>query len=256
MTWIDNPAIMTPLFFVFGACIGSFVTMLVYRLPRGESIIRRPSHCTICDHRLGIIDLIPLLSYLLVRGSCRYCKAKISFAYGWIEWLCAGIYLGLYLFSASWEYSLLYGTMLCLLLAMIVIDLAHYIIPDFIQWCLLALGAVHIHLLDLDWVAQLSGAALGLGVGLLLHYGFRVLRKKEGLGFGDVKFFAVAGLWVGMYGWVPFIFIAGVLGIVHALIWRAIHKTERFPFGPALAISLAVIVLIPEASMWFWWLYQ
>jgi prepilin signal peptidase PulO-like enzyme (type II secretory pathway) len=92
---------------------------------------------------------------------------------------------------------------------------------------------------------------MGMALGLLLHHGYRFLRKREGLGYGDVKFFSVAGLWLTPFPMVIFLFLAGVFGVVFGLLWRVLGKGEYFPFGPALAVSLAVCVLWPAAGSWF-----
>jgi prepilin signal peptidase PulO-like enzyme (type II secretory pathway) len=89
------------------------------------------------------------------------------------------------------------------------------------------------------------------GVLLALHYGYKWLRKKDGLGFGDVKFLAVAGLWLGVMPMVPFLFYAGVLGIITGLVWRALGLGPVFPFGPSLAVALFICVAYPEAGNLF-----
>jgi len=97
-----------------------------------------------------------------------------------------------------------------------------------------------------------SGFLLGAGIGLTLHYGYRFLRKKEGLGFGDVKFLAVAGLWLGVKPIVPFLFFSGLFGVVLGLVWRALGRGPIFPFGPALALAMFLCVAVPQFSNIFW----
>jgi leader peptidase (prepilin peptidase) / N-methyltransferase len=138
------------------------------------------------------------------------------------------------------------------LLIMIVVDLEHYIIPDQVHWVLLPLGILWHYVVGTAWREVALGFAVGLGLGLLLHHGYRILRKKEGLGFGDVKFFAVVGLWLTLKPFVPFLFFSGIFGIVTAGIWRLLKRGPIFPFGPALAIALFLCVAYPEVPAWFW----
>jgi leader peptidase (prepilin peptidase)/N-methyltransferase len=138
------------------------------------------------------------------------------------------------------------------LMVMMVVDLEHYIIPDPIHIILIALGIGYHLLMDTPLLEVISGFALGGGIGLTLHHGYRWVRKREGLGFGDVKFLAVAGLWLGMKPIVPFLFFSGVFGIVTGLIWRALGRGRIFPFGPSLALALFFSVVFPEIANTFW----
>jgi leader peptidase (prepilin peptidase)/N-methyltransferase len=138
------------------------------------------------------------------------------------------------------------------LLVMIVADLEQYIIPDEVHYTLIPLGFAYHYVIGTAWSDVAGGFLIGGGIGLLLHYGYRILRKKDGLGFGDVKFLAVAGLWLGMLPIVPFLFFSGLLGVVFGLAWRALGKGPIFPFGPALAVSLFLCVAFPELPNQFW----
>jgi prepilin signal peptidase PulO-like enzyme (type II secretory pathway) len=136
---------------------------------------------------------------------------------------------------------------------MVVADLETCLIPDEIHWALLPLGIAFHFLMQSDFIQMLKTALTGLSLGLLLHYGYHWLRGKHGLGLGDVKFLAVAGLWLGtLHHLVVFIFYSGLIGVIIGVIWRFATKEERFPFGPALAVSLFMLTIYPETGNWFW----
>ncbi|MEI6730795.1 MAG: prepilin peptidase [Pseudomonadota bacterium] len=231
--------------FLYGIATGSFVTMASYRIPLGQDLIFKPSYCPKCHSKVGAIGLIPVFSWLIQRGKCRNCKSTISLRYPLIE-----LSLGLTFCLIVYLYGLSLTTLFLLLLAselliLIVTDLEHYIIPDSIQIALLITGLSY----RIHSGSELSDifitSIFGLSIGLLLHYGYLYLRKKDALGLGDVKFLAVAGIWLSFTSFVPFLFIAGVIGTLTGLLWRVLKRGEAFPFAPALAISLLINVLFP-----------
>lgn len=245
---IDNHIfyIVLPLAFATGASVGSFVTMASYRLPLGQEIVFTPSHCTKCNATLTVRDLFPILSWLFARGRCRHCQVPVSIRYPLIE-----LALGLTFAALIPLYGLGAKTLLLLLLAtelaiLIVTDIEHTIIPDGVQIALFFTGVAWCIRRDADWGDVFVSATAGLSLGLLLHYGYKVLRKKDGLGFADVKFFCVAGVWLSFTSFVSFLFIAGVLGTLTGLLWRELKRGPIFPFGPALAVSLFINVLFPN----------
>ena len=235
-----------------GLCVGSFITCASYRLPLAIDVVKKPSYCPACEHRLGFRDLWPVLSWLASGGACRHCKSKISVRYPAIELLNAALFLVIYAnYGFSLQALLLMLLATCLLI-MIVADLEHYIIPDEIHLALLPLGLGYHALIGSDALAPAWGFLLGAGVGLSLHYGYGWLRKKDVLGYGDVKFLAVAGLWLTLLPFVPFIFYAGILGVVFGMAWRLVGRGAVFPFGPALAASLFICVAFPKSVEFFW----
>jgi prepilin signal peptidase PulO-like enzyme (type II secretory pathway) len=131
----------------------------------------------------------------------------------------------------------LYMALVLILLLMSIIDIEHRILPDSLQLLLFSLG-----ILKLFWHGDMQESLLGMaaagGLGCALHYGYPLIRKREGLGFGDVKFFAIAGLWVGASGLPLFFLLSGLGGVILGVAWRMIYKQAQFPFGPALAVAL------------------
>lgn len=234
--------------FVVGACMGSFVTLASYRLPLGEDIIRKPSRCPKCETKLGFKDLFPLLSWLFSGGKCRHCKAPVHFRYPLTELLLALIFAGVtYLYGQSLQ-TVLLCALATELAIMIVTDFEHTIIPDSVQVALGVTGILYCIYHDVDWTQPALCVVVAGGMGMALHYGYPYFRKKEGLGFGDVKFLFVAGLWIPLTAFPVFLFIAGFVGTITGLLWRLRKNKEGeiFPFGPALAVSLFINVLEPN----------
>lgn len=241
----------------FGLVFGSFVTCASYRLPRGEDVVRKPSHCTACGVTLGFKDLFPVVSWLVAKGKCRHCGTRVHWRYPLIEIACAAAFLFIYLRYGLTPQGVMLALFAVALLIMIVVDFEHYIIPDEIHWALLPLGVAYHYFRGTPFTDAAVSMVLGAAIGLALHHSYRLIRKKEGLGFGDVKFLGVAGLWLGsVMLFPPFLFFSGALGVLTGLFWRFLGLGERFPFGPALAAALFICVAIPEWPALFWALGQ
>lgn len=232
------------MFALLGACLGSFATMLIHRLPREEEIIRTPSHCPKCNTKLKLPQLIPLFSYLRQRGKCHACRKKINPRYFWIELICACLFMligGIYGCSALSFVLCLIALCLVILTA---IDLEWMIIPDEMQIALGLLAALHLWLTGKSWLTAVELAILGAGLGLFLRWLMFVWKKREGLGWGDVKFLAVAGLYLDWQLLAPFCFLSGVMGICTAALAKRTQE-GHFAFGPALALALLLCILFP-----------
>lgn len=253
---LQNHWMAWPIVGFVGLCFGSLISLLSYRLPLDLPVMATRSRCPHCQTALKPRDLIPILSFIMAQGVCRYCKTKLSARYLLSELVTAATFLGLY---AMWGLSLEW-VCLCLLavgvITLTITDLEHYLIPDELQLLMLGAGVWWIFLRSASFDNHLMAAASGILTGAALVYGFRWLRHKEGLGWGDVKLMGVAGLWLGLEPMVPFFFYAGVLGIVLAMLWRALGRGEYFPFGPALALSMLMGVVFPSAFSQFWVLFS
>jgi leader peptidase (prepilin peptidase)/N-methyltransferase len=233
--------------------------VVIHRLPREESIAWPPSHCPACDHRLAPADLIPLVSWVGLRGRCRYCGAPISLRYPVVEALNALLWLGLYLkFGLRWA-LVPYGLLASLLVALTFIDLDHQLLPDALTLPGLGLGlatgtlATLLGLLGLPspfevplgtlpylfdppgfWVGLL-GAAVGGGAILLI-----ILLSREGMGYGDAKLLAMIGAFVGWRGALGTLFSGAIAGSVVGVWLLATKRKGRrdpIPFGPFLALG-------------------
>lgn len=248
---IDLHWITFALVLMSGLCFGSFITLASYRLPRHEDIVLKPSRCPVCDHKLNPRDMVPVLSWCL-NPRCRFCKTRIHWRYPAIELATASAFALIYLRYGINAESLLLLLLAVALLVMIVADFEHYVIPDEVPLVLLPAGLARGWLVGNTAADMLYGTLLCFGVGLALHVGYRKLRHKDGLGFGDVKFLGVAGLWLGVQPVAPFLFLSGLLGVATGLIWRAFGRGKLFPFGPALAMSLFLCIVFPEVPRVFW----
>jgi len=250
------PAFGYALMALLGACIGSFISLISHRLPLDAPVVKTRSRCPACHHTLGARDLIPLVSWLCARGRCRYCKAPVSARYPLIELACAlGAAALLYVFGATLVTAAYIGLWWAAV-ALIVTDLEHYLILDEVQITLALLALVHGYAAGGDWAAMAEAGAVGCAIGLGLKYGFLYFTEKDGLGLGDVKFLGVAGLWLAdSASFVPFLFLAGLLGIGSALLWRALGRGAIFPFGPSLMLSLLSCIYYPYSAHGFWALY-
>ncbi|MFO1242760.1 MAG: prepilin peptidase [Rickettsiales bacterium] len=235
-----------------GLCFGSFITLLSYRLPRQMQIGATRSKCPNCKTPLGFKDLFPVLSWLTSGGKCRHCGKKIHWRYPLVEILTAILFLVIVLQVGLTYEAAIFALLGVCIIALCVIDFEHRIIPDELQWAMFALAVLHHFLLPVSWWDKITGAVIGVAIGAALKYGFLWLRKKDGLGMGDVKFLLVAGFWLGTLPLVPFLFLSGLLGIVTAFIWKYFNDDRRFPFGPALALSMFALLLFPSLDALFW----
>lgn len=253
-------SVLVPVFFLaLGAIIGSFLNVVIYRLPRRESVVFPASSCPTCRARIRPYDNVPVLSFLVLGGRCRACKARISLRYPLVESLNALLTLGLYLWLGLSAPLALYLPFTWALVALAFIDAEHQILPDRIT--LPGLGcSVLVPILgrmpELTWsphVPRLSfgdwalGVALGGGIPYLVAVGYRLtqLRKPaseriDGMGMGDVKMLAMVG---GFLGWklvLLTIFAGSVLGSVWGLGGVALSRygmKHALPFGTFLALA-------------------
>ena len=225
---------------VFGACIGSFLNVCIYRLPLEESIVSPESHCRSCSTPLAWYDNIPLLTYLFRRGRCRACGAQFSSRYFFVELLTALITLMLVAQFGISVLTLGYLVFVAALVVITFVDVDYQIIPDVISLPGIAAGICfsflfpHLTLWD-----SLIGAAAGAGILLAVALGYWLITKREGMGMGDVKLLAMIGAFLGVDGVFLTIFFSAFLG---AAIFGPISlKTGKLvPFGIFLAAGAAV----------------
>ena len=235
-----------------GLLCGSFAGLAGHRLARGQPIIGAASHCPSCRAVLGLGDLFPLLSWLVSRGRCRACNAPTGAGYPLVEAVVAVLFIAIYLQRGAAPGGLLLGALALGLAVLSVIDLEIGIIPDRILVILAPLGVIYRHgegarALD-DILISVIGGMFAGGVALAVQYGFKWLRGRDGLGLGDVKFFAVAGLWLGPFGLPALMIVSGVSGVAFALLWRRLGGGREFPFGPSLSLGLFLCLLFPALT--------
>jgi leader peptidase (prepilin peptidase)/N-methyltransferase len=228
--------------------VGSFLGVLVTRLPQDKGFILSRSCCDACAHPLNPGDLIPIISFVALRGRCRYCASTLSWLYPAIELAAMLVATWTALTTSGWmlwESCVLGWTMLALAL----IDSRDGILPDVLTLPLLILGLVIGYLsAPTELVDRAIGAALGYFLVIALRWLYLRWRRREGIGLGDAKLLAAAGAWVGLSGLPSVLLIGSLLALAGALILacrgRRLTVTLSVPFGPALC-----------AAFWVVWLY-
>ncbi len=233
--------------------LGSFTSALIYRIPRKKGWGAVRSACPSCKKKLGVLDLIPLFSWLLSLGKCRYCKSRISYIYPAIEVICAILSLGVFLvFGFTIEALFLIGA-LPFLASLFIIDFKHFILPNQLVFIVLVIGLIRLFYFSVNdvfnspselFIPYIVGAFLYALTPYVLGVMLSTILKKDSLGMGDVKFFFVAGVWLGLAELSNFMMLSGGLAIAFALIWRAVKREEIFPFGPALIVSFYSLLLL------------
>ncbi|MGH2607586.1 MAG: prepilin peptidase [Tepidiformaceae bacterium] len=235
-----------------GAVIGSFLNVVILRLPRGQSLVRPASHCGSCGKPIRWFDNLPVLSFLWLRGRCRHCEARISWRYPVIEATTALLFAVTYC-RLGWGLELAGAwLLLAVLIVIAVIDLEHQIIPDAISLPAVAAG------LALSFVTpsrSWSDALLGIVVGGSIPFAVIVL-SRGGMGGGDIRLGAVIGAFLGWKLAALTFFLAVVLGGIVAttlLVAGRRGRKDRIPFGPFLAWSAVMSLFWGNAALrWYW----
>jgi leader peptidase (prepilin peptidase)/N-methyltransferase len=224
---------------VFGFAWGSFLNVLIYRIPRDMSLVKPASSCPHCKKKIKVYDNIPIISYLTLGGKCRYCKAKIPFSYPLVEFLTP---LSFVLIYSQHSLSIFFFASCLFASAMIVlgiIDFYHMIIPDEITMPGLVLALVYSFFReDVNITQALIGAVSGAGFLLLVYGAYLLLRKKEGLGMGDVTMMLLIGAYLGWRQAFFTLILASFVGALVGLIVIFFRKKDfqySLPFGTFLA---------------------
>ncbi|WP_374035004.1 A24 family peptidase [Bdellovibrio bacteriovorus] len=245
------------LFFVLGAIFGSFGNVVIYRLPREESVVKPRSYCYSCKTQIKWYDNIPILSWFILRGKCRKCHAKFSFRYPLVELIMAVLFALSYHYAGlTWtllEYLIfIFGLVVCTF-----IDLDHMILPDEFTLSGIVIGLIGAALNpQREFLDALFGVLMGGGFLWGMAYVYYMFTKNEGMGGGDIKLLA----WIGaIVGWkaIPFVImtsaiVGSVIGLIAARKQKAGLKTV-IPFGPYLALG-AVIYLFGGEAIALWYL--
>ena len=231
-----------------GAAMGSFLHCAAYRIVRGESFTKGRSHCPACGQTLGFFDLIPLLSWLFLRGRCRRCGAKIPVRYFLAELFFAALTVAcLFRFGFSVLFLRNWGFLCCLFLLSMA-DAESFEIPDGALIAAAAIWLVTLPFLWNGWGDALLHVAAGLAFGvalLLISLAMDRLLKKDTLGGGDVKLIAVIGLYLSFLPTLFALILACVFGLVQALLTGRTGG-KAFPFGPALSAAAAVMLFFGQ----------
>jgi len=230
---------------ILGALWGSFANVCIIRMPQGKGVVVGRSFCVKCNKKIQWFDNIPIISYLLLKFKCRNCKTKISFQYFLVETISLINFLVLYLIFGLSLTTLFLIILSVVFLIIFFIDLKHYIIPNSLTYSMMILGFIKSFVPNLDpifpnYLNSLIGGLLGYGIIWSIIYFYRQFKKKEGMGLGDAKLFAVIGFW---FGWIsiPFvIFLSSIIALLSVLpdLLRSSKKlSSQIPFGPFIILG-------------------
>ncbi len=237
------------LWFVLGTCIGSFLNVCIHRMPREQSIVRPRSRCPHCERLIGWSDNIPLLSFAVLRGTCRYCRRPISWRYPIVELLTGICAVVVFRRFGAGTVGIVYFAFICALIAASFIDLDFQIIPDEISvgglvvGLLLSFAIPQLHGMQSHWLG-LARSLIGMLVGGGVLYGTGLvgdlLFRRESMGGGDIKLLAMAGSILGWKLVLVTFFIAPVIALVPGLLVLLFKRSNVIPYGPFLSIALVV----------------
>jgi leader peptidase (prepilin peptidase)/N-methyltransferase len=243
--------------FIFGAVVGSFLNVCIFRIPAKASIIKPLSQCPHCHHPVRFYDNIPLISYIVLRGKCRDCGGKISWRYPVVELITAILSLLLFLRFGLTVNFLIFFVFTAVLVVITFIDLDHQIIPD-----VLTLPGIPIFFLaaiflvknpwKVPWQEALIGLLIGGGMLFTIAYIYQFITKREGMGGGDIKLLAMIG---GFLGWKSLIFIllvssfSGAIVGIAAMVIQKKDMKYAIPFGPFLSAAAIAYLFWGDAFM-------
>ena len=242
----------TIVFGIFGVVFGSFFNVVGLRVPKKESIVAPPSHCTSCGRQLTVVDLVPVLSYVILGGKCRSCGSRISWIYPIMELL-----TGLLFAFSYWQLGLSLELVVALLfISMIVIlvvsDIEYMLIPDRVLLFFLPLLVIGRVVSPLEpWWDSILGAVVGFGILYLI-----AIVSRGGMGGGDIKLFFLIGLVLGTVNTLLTLFLASVIGLVIGVIILKLRNQGRrtpVPFGPSIAIAAIIVYFYGNQLIALYW---
>ncbi|MBF0396347.1 MAG: prepilin peptidase [Desulfobacterales bacterium] len=227
--------------FIFGMCIGSFANVCIYRLPLSKSIVTPRSSCVNCGNMIRFYDNIPIISYLILKGHCRYCKVKISFRYPMVEVISGLFALCVVLKFGLSIKALIYFSFIISLIIITYIDIDYQIIPDEISLSGIPIGFIaSFGIPDISYLDSIFGILLGGGSLYLVGLIYSLIRGEEGMGGGDVKLLAMIGAFIGWKGVIFTVFTASAAGSlvgIPLMFIKSQNMKLKIPFGPFLAVG-------------------
>ena len=235
---------------IVGLCVGSFLNVVIYRLPAGMNLSKPSSHCTTCDYTLKWYDNIPVLSYLMLGGKCRKCGQCISPRYMIVELVNAVLWvLSVHIFwKENPVYAVISAIVLSTLICIFFIDLESMLIFNRFLVIIGVLGVVAIFFDKYTkWYDHLIGAVVFGGFFLLIYYMAIWILKREGMGFGDVKFALAAGFLLGWQRMLLAMVIASITASIILVIIKRVKGDENgkeYPFGPFISVGVAISMLV------------
>lgn len=247
-------------FFIFGLLIGSFLNVVILRLPVKSDLVNKRSACPKCGTQLFWYHNIPVLSFLFLRGKCGFCQTRISWRYPLIELLTGLVSFWLMpsdVNPMSVSIFLFYFAVACIFICHFMIDLDHHLLLDSLNLYLLALFLSY-SLFFFNWKYWLVGGSLGFLAPLTVTWLFYKLRGQVGLGGGDIKLYGILGIYLGPMGIMLNIFLSCLIGAVLGLILIAFGKMTKdkpMAFGPSILLVSAFQIFFPQyasvVQSWF-----
>lgn len=233
---------------IIGACAGSFLHCMAWRIVHQESVFKGRSHCAVCNHTLGIVDLIPVVSWLFLKGKCRYCGKKIGVRYFLSEIILAAVALVTLLrfdLTPVCARNLLF---LFCLFGLSMVDLEEMIIPNGFLLAAIVIWTIFLPFMGdqiFDVLMNIVSAGLYFGSFLAISLVLDRILGRDSLGGGDIKLFGVMGLYLGFIQSIFAIILACILGLVFGIFYQKISSSQdrAFPFGPAIALASYVMLL-------------
>jgi len=241
--------------FVFGSLIGSFLNVCIYRLPKGKSVIRPPSHCTKCNTPIQWYDNVPIISFVLLRGRCRACKTPISPRYLVVEVLTAVLAVALFYAFGLTPKFLAYSVLTAGLIVATFVDFEIQAIPDHVTVvgliAGLAISAVFPSIFDeislfRGLVASILGAVTGGAIIYLMGFFGKAVFKKEAMGEGDIFLMAMIGSFLGWKLVLLTFFIAPFFGLAQGIIIKLRKAGDYIPYGPYLSMGAIIAVFFGQ----------
>lgn len=229
------------IFFILGTIMGSFYNVVGYRLPNGMSLIKPASHCPNCNHKLGAMELIPIVSYIIQLGKCKNCKQKIALFYPIFEFLTGVLFVISYLVFGLTSELLVALTFSSTLLVVMISDIKYMIIPDELLLFSGVLLVIERLMAGSEIFGLLLDAFLPFIIMLLLKLFGDFIFKKESLGGGDIKLMVIFGLAIGWQQCVIALALGAFIALPISLIILAVKKTNIIPFGPFLSAAALII---------------
>ena len=255
MTATASPVLIV-VFALAGLIVGSFLNVCIYRIPRRESLMWPASHCTACHRSLAWFENVPIVSWLMLRGRCRSCGARISIIYPAVELTTAIVFAGGVAFYGWSPLLMVRLAFACALIVLFAIDLEHQILPNVITLPGIVAGLAASWFLPPGWLSSLIGAVAGGGVLWAIAEAYYRVRGQEGLGMGDVKMLAMIGAFLG---WPLMILTLVLASFAGSLVGVALIASKRggmqaaLPFGTFLALG-ALVAAIAGEPMLAWYL--
>lgn len=235
--------------FIIGTVFGSFINCLAYRLVHNESIVKGRSHCAVCGHTLSAADLVPVFSYIFLKGRCRYCHEKISPRYMLVELVTGAAFVICVLRWGISVDTLRWMAMSVILIGLSLVDMDSMEIPNGFVLASMAVFILTFPFVHEYWRSQLISAivgSFGIAIGLLIiSIIFDKVTGKEGLGGGDIKLFFIVGMYLGLMQGIFCLILSCIIGLIVSAVMKK-GKREEFAFGPSISAAFFISAIFAQ----------